>query len=400
MYLSKVMRIFLVCLLFASLSSVAQISFPFVVQHDDDVSCLSFSPDNSFIVSGGWDSKLIVYSNDSTYNIHQELKDFSGAVNDITFSRDGYKMIAGGQEGKLAIYGFNDLSSWDIIGLDTFLEINNSQINKLIYGPGMRTIFSAGDNGNFMTYDLTKRKVLKIETKRPISAAAVSVDRRSYFIANEGNPVITRYDVFGKSMQTFEGHLNDVTDILVTPNRKYMISSSKDRTIKIWNMANGKLERTILEHTWAVTDIDMDPYGKVLVSCGLDGTVGLYDIETGEKLMQESLPRHKCVAIALSPNLTKIAVATRHDDSEVHAGFYIITTPLKERKVRLPKRYFTDKDEEELYNSIYLEDVEDIEVIKKDPKTTKPKEAPKPEKKVKTEKVIKKTDQVEIKLED
>jgi WD40 repeat protein len=399
------MRVSSIFLLFLAFASTAQTNFPFIAHHNDDVNCLSFSPDNSFIVSGGWDSKLIVYSNDSAYEIHQELKDFSGAVNDIAFSRDGYKMIAGGQEGTLAIYGFNDLSSWDIIGLDTFLDINHSQINKLVYGPGMRTIFSAGDNGQFMTFDLTKKKVLKLETKRPISAAAVSVDRRSYYISNEGNPEIIQYDVFGKQMQTFSGHLNDITDLLVTPNRKYLISSSKDRTIKIWNVANGKLERTILEHTWAVTDIDMDPYGKVLVSCGLDGTIGMYDIETGNLLLQESLPRHKCNAVALSPDLTKIAVATHFDAQEGNTGFYVLPTPLKARKVRLPKRYFADKEEEELYNSIYLEDVEEIELkeTKKDTKAgskTDVKSSKNVPVKSKKATIIKKTEQVEIKIED
>ena len=134
-------KLLLIILLLTSFSSMSQNSNTFIAKHSDDVSCVAFSPDNTHIVSGGWDSKLIVYENDSTYPVQQELKDFHGAVKTIAFSRDGFKMLAGGQEGKLAIYGFNDLSSWDIVGLDTFLEINQSQINKLIYGPGMRTLF-------------------------------------------------------------------------------------------------------------------------------------------------------------------------------------------------------------------------------------------------------------------
>ncbi|MBT8326138.1 MAG: hypothetical protein KJP21_00355, partial [Bacteroidia bacterium] len=336
------MRGILYFILLVSLVSRAQTDYKFIDKHSDDVSCLAFSPDNTHIVSGGWDSKLIVYSNDSLYVIQQELKDFHGAVKSIAFSRDGYKMLAGGQEGKLAIYGFNDLSSWDIVGLDSFLNINNSQINKLIYGPGMRTIFIAGDDGNFITYDLTKKKILKVVTKRPISAACVSIDRRSYFIANEGSATITQYDVFGKVLRTYEGHLDNVTDILVTPNRKYLISSSKDRTIKIWNLQNGKVENTIIQHTWAVTDIELDPFGVYLVSCGLDGGVGLFSVETGDKLMFEVLPKHKCNAIAISPDLTKIAVAASMDGSE-SSGFYIIPTKLKARNIKLPKRYFADK---------------------------------------------------------
>ncbi len=390
------MRLVIICLILATSNVFAQIDFELIAKHSDDVSCLAFSPDNTHIVSGGWDSKLIVYANDSTYKIQQELKDFRGAVKSIAFSRDGFKMLAGGQEGKLAIYGFNDLSSWDVVGLDTFMEINNSQINKLLYGPGMRTVFSAGDDGRFLTYDLTKKKIIEVKTKRPISAACVAIDRRSYFVANEGSPAITQYNIFGKEMKTFNGHLNDVTDLLVTPNRKYLISSSKDRTIKIWNLVNGKVERTILEHTWAVTDIELDPYGVFLVSCGLDGAINLFMVESGEKLLQENLPRHRCNSIAISPDLTKIAVAS-HTDGAESSGFYIIPTKLKPRKVKLPKRYFADKEEKALYESIYLNDEQQqAEAEKKAKKAAAKSSSTKKIAPKKTETIINKSEQVEI----
>ena len=393
------MRGIIYAFLIDSLSSAAQTNYTFIAKHSDDVSCLAFSPDNTHIVSGGWDSKLIIYSNDSLYSVQQELNDFHGAVKSIAFSRDGYKMLAGGQEGKLAIYGFNDLSSWSVVGLDTFMNINNSQINKLIYGPGMRTVFSAGDDGNFITYDLAKKKILKVVTKRPISAACVSIDRRSYFIANEGTATITQYDVFGKVLKTFDGHLDEVTDLLVTPNRKFLISSSKDRTIKIWNLQNGKIERTIIEHTWAVTDIELDPYGVYLVSCGLDGGVGLFSVETGDKLLFEVLPKHKCNAIAMSPDLTKIAVAARVDGAD-SSGFYIVPTKLEPRKIKLPKRYFADKKEKEMHEAIYEEHIEDIPKKKTEIKESPKKVVPsKTETKTKSEVILKKSEQVEIRID-
>ncbi|MDA8931020.1 hypothetical protein N9J07_06535, partial [Bacteroidia bacterium] len=67
----------------------------------------------------------------------------------------------------------------------------------------------------------------------------------------------------------FSGHTNEVTDMLVTLDRKFLISSSKDKTIRIWNIATGKEEHQFTDHTWAVTDIDMDAFGLYLVSGGL-----------------------------------------------------------------------------------------------------------------------------------
>ena len=254
--------------------------------------------------------------------------------------------------------------------------------------------FSAGDNGDFVTFDLTKKKVLRISTKRPISAACVSIDRRSYFIANEGSATISQFDVFGKVTREFTGHLDEVTDLLVTPNRKYLISSSKDKSIKIWNLQNGNVEHTLINHTWAVTDIELDPYGVYLVSSGLDGGYGLYSVETGDKLMFEVLPKLKCNAIAISPDLTKLAVAVSGNSGD-SSGFYVIPTKLKPRKVKLPKRFFIDKKEKELYEAMNQEEEKTDKVDKSSDPKSNPKKIPS---KKDSEKVIKKSEQVEIRV--
>lgn len=384
------------------LSAVAQTPYTYVDKHSDDISCIIFSPDNNYIVSGGWDGQIIAYKNDSAYEVEATLKEFVGAVNSIDFSRDGYKMIAGGQEGKLDIYHFNDYVSFDLIDLDTSLSINRGQINKLIYGPGMRTVFSAGDNGSFMTYDLTKKKVIPLETKRPISAAAVAIDRRSFFIANEGDPTIKQFNIFGKEIRSFTGHTNDITDLITTPNRKYLISASRDRTVRIWNILTSKVENTLTNHTWFVTDMDTDPFGKYLVTCGLDGKINLYEVERGKLLKDETLPKNKCNAIALSPDLTKIAVATHMDNQTDKSGFFIIPTGLAPRKVKTAKRFIADKQERAYYEAHYKDEMEEeVEAVekKKTPTNTKTKN-PKPKKVVPKEQVLEKTDQLEIRRDD
>jgi len=35
-------------------------------------------------------------------------------------------------------------------------------------------------------------------------------------------------------MSTFEGHKRDVNSVAISPNGKYVVSGSNDKTIKIW----------------------------------------------------------------------------------------------------------------------------------------------------------------------
>jgi WD40 repeat protein len=313
----------------------------FVPAHTDDITCLTYSPDGKFIVSGGWDNTVSINRSEGDFENVQNLKEYKGAIKSLAFSRDGYKLIVGGQDGRLSMYNFNKQKPTPA-SRDTSLLINESQINKLIYGPGMRTVFSAGDDGRFLMYDLSKEMVKVIATNRPISAASVSIDRRNYFIANEGNATIYKYDVFGNIIKKFEGHKGDITDMAVTVDRKHLITSSEDKTVKVWDIVNGKLKTTFHNHEWAVTDIDVDLFGKYLVSCGLDGTVNIYNLKSSKLVWTKTYTNKKIQAITLSPDLTTLAVAVHSDDINA-TGYYLEDTKLKARKVKLPKQYVVVK---------------------------------------------------------
>jgi len=331
------MRNSIILFLFISTGVFAQVdSFPYFSNHTNEITNIVFSPDDKYILTASWDETIVIHRNDSSCDTVQVLRDFKGAVKTLAFSRDGYKLIAGGQDGKLTIYTFSD-SFFILANLDAQLLLNNAEIEKLIYGPGMRIIFSAGSDGRFIIYDLVKEKPMILKGNRPICAAAVAIDRMSYFIANDGSPLIQQFDIFGKLLNTFEGHSNDITDLLVTVDRKYLISSSKDKTIKIWDIANAKVSHTFSDHSWSVTDIDMDPFGLYLVSGSLDGTVHLYDLKERTKLSSYDLTGFKVNAVALSPSNTTIAAAAQPTSITNPAGFFTIPTGLKPRKVVLPK---------------------------------------------------------------
>ena len=204
-------------------------------------------------------------------------------------------------------------------------------------------IFSAGSDGRMLSYDLAKDKVIPLKGNRPISAAAVAIDRMSFFIANENSATIYQFDIFGKLLKTFSGHTNDVTDLLVTVDRKHLISSSKDKTVRIWDIANATETNLWKDHTRAVTDIDMDAFGKHLVSGGLDGMVYLYDVKTNEKIASYDLTGSMVNAIALSPSNTKIVAATHIENEADSSGYFTLPTTLKARKVVLPKKMVITK---------------------------------------------------------
>ncbi|MFT5816701.1 MAG: WD40 repeat protein, partial [Lentimonas sp.] len=215
-----------------------------------------------------------------------------------------------------------------------------------------------------------------------------------------GSPLIQQFDIFGKLLNTFEGHSNDITDLLVTVDRKYLISSSKDKTIKIWDIANAKVAHTFTDHTWSVTDIDMDPFGLYLVSGSLDGTVHLYDLKARTTLSSYALTGFKVNAVALSPSNTNIAAAAQPTGVTNPAGFFTIPTGLKPRKVVLPK--IMDLEPliaKEQAKEQAKKDKQAKKESKEKPKSTKETNT-KPDKQANKESVLEISEQVKITIKD
>lgn len=386
---------FFICSTFIANAQIDSLEYQ--AHHDDDITVIEYSPDGKYLVSGSWDESIIIQKNDSTNEVVQRIRHNRGAVTSISFSRDGYRMIAGGQDGKLNLYHFND-SFLSVANLDTTLTINQSQINKLIYGPGMRTLFSAGDDGRFIAYDMVNQRTIPIKTSRPISAAGVAIDRMSYFIAHENRTEIVQYDIMGRKMKSFGGHLDQVTDILVTLDRKHIITSSEDKTVRIWEIRSGKEIFTFSDHTWTVTDIAIDPHGKYLVSGGLDGHIFLYDLKGKELIKSFNLDKFKINALAFSPNNTTIAVAAQKDESSDSAGYFILKTGLNYRPIKLPKRFQVKKKSKKNKSKNSTKD-QRLKLGNQPIQSKKSNLNSKNEKPKSNEKVIKKTDQIEIRID-
>ena len=387
------MRYTIIAFLLLSVGSIAQTdSISYFDNHTNDIRTITYSPDAKFIVSAGWDETIVIQRNDSASEVAQVLMDYRGAVNSIAFSRDGTYMIAGGQDGELKKYAFYS-DYFEVAYLDTTLSINNAAISKVLYGPGMRSVYSADKRGKFMAYDLAKDKATPINTSAGVTAAAISMDQMSIFLASEGSSIISQYDIFGKVKKTYDGHTNDITDLITTLDRNYLISSSKDKTIRIWNIATGKEEIKFEDHTWAITDIDMDPFGTYLVSGGLDGLVHLYDLKTRKLIRTQEFSGYKVNAVAISPDYTSIVAAAQKTGVSNPAGFFKIQTYIPARKIILPPPYTVQK-KKETKNPTKNSTTGTGDTTNKTPvKQATP--TPKT-----NSKVIQKTDQVEIRIEN
>jgi len=83
-------------------------------------------------------------------------------------------------------------------------------------------------------------------------------------------------DLTANVLQPFTGHSDTVLSIAFAADGSKAVSGSLDKTVRLWNVANGKELRTFEGHSDAVTSVAFTPEGRVL-SGGRDRTVRLWD---------------------------------------------------------------------------------------------------------------------------
>ena len=101
-----------------------------------------------------------------------------------------------------------------------------------------------------------------------------------------------------------EGHLNSICAVTVTPDGKRIISGSRDKTIRIWDLESGApIGKPIEGHSNYVTAVAVTPDGKRIISGSYDNTIRVWDLETGTQI-GKTIEGHRCVvsSVVITPD--------------------------------------------------------------------------------------------------
>jgi WD40 repeat protein len=90
----------------------------------------------------------------------------------------------------------------------------------------------------------------------------------------------------GECRRTFTGHPEWVMDVVISADGRTLVSGSIDHTLRIWDVATGKCLRILEGHTDWVYSIALSADGQWLASAGSDCIVRLWNPHTGECLQQ------------------------------------------------------------------------------------------------------------------
>ena len=117
-----------------------------------------------------------------------------------------------------------------------------------------------------------------------VSAVAVTPDWR-YAVSGSYDKTLRLWDLeSGELLRTLEDHTDHVQAVAVTPDGARAVSGSMDKTLKLWDLESGMLLHTMKGHTGPVWAVAVTPNGTHAVSASWGKTLKLWDLQSGDEI--------------------------------------------------------------------------------------------------------------------
>jgi len=238
------------------------------------VSSVCFSRDNQFALTGSHDGSVQVWHL-ATERCMRTFKKNSNNVNRVCFSDDGRYVLSGSAKIMPELWVFNQLT--ETVGWE-FCRIGST---KRILELESEFLSLCQQAGRQLNAGLASKALVSICAARAISGYERSIPAMKLHrsIGEYGRAVN-----FGGGWlsKTFEGHNHSVSSICFSPNGRFALSASEDKTLKLWELATGRCLRTYKGHTWAAFSTVFSPNGSFILSGSEDKTLKLWDVNADQ----------------------------------------------------------------------------------------------------------------------
>ncbi|MGO9271191.1 MAG: WD40 repeat domain-containing protein [Terriglobia bacterium] len=136
----------------------------------------------------------------------------------------------------------------------------------------------------------------------------------------------------GRLIQTLQGHAARVNALAVTPDGRFLVSGSADKTVKVWSLPDGALLKTI-SHKNAVTALAIAPDGRTLATADSPyyppsrrpirvkryDAVKLWSLPEGRALKSLAGPNRNVRALSVTPDGKLLIAATTEEPRSIWA---------------------------------------------------------------------------------
>ncbi|KAK4479702.1 hypothetical protein RD792_015233 [Penstemon davidsonii] len=203
-------------------------------------------------------------------------------VNCIAYSQDSQLLATGADDNKIKVWTAS--SGFCFV---TFSEHTNA-VTALHFMASNHCLLSASLDGTVRAWDLFRyRNFRTFVTPTPKQFVSLASDQSGEVICAG---TLDSFEIFVWSMKTgrlldvLSGHEGPVHGLMFSPTNAILASSSWDKTVRLWDIFEGRGGVEKFEHTHDVLTLAYRPDGKQLACSTLEGQIHFWDPLEGSEM--------------------------------------------------------------------------------------------------------------------
>lgn len=262
----------------------------------------AFSPDGKILVTGHTEGFLCFWD----VNSGQQLISYQGHVGSawcLAFSPDGKILASGGHDTVIKLW---DIHTRECIKI---LEGHTQGVFSVIFTPNGQQLISGSTDYTIKVWQLSSGKCTQNWTGQENATTFIDLSPNGSILAAGGKSdhIIQLWDLAtGRVEKTLLGHTDWIMSVAFS-RQGILASSSLDQTIRLWDVDQGICLGILKGHTNGVLKIVFVGEGNLLASCSVDCTIRLWDITTKQCIKTFQGHTNSISAIACNPQATLLA---------------------------------------------------------------------------------------------
>ena len=282
--------------------------------HDQPVWAVAFSPNGDFVATGSLDQTAKIC--DAKSGALLQNLDVCFPVVSLAFSHGGDRLVTVGPD--------NSACVWQV---QPFPDPRGRRRQEALADKSAIRNPQSGIEQS-LTSAATVDEPLRLQGHTAtVMAVAWSPDGRWILTVSKDRSARIWDARTGALQQSLLGHKGLVLAVAYSPKGKLVATGGADDTIQLWDARSGQCLRTLTNHQADVLSLAFSPDGNLLASGGADRKARLWDVQSGRQLHELSAAVNSVTSIAFSPNGTRLATA--------NSGTSLYANQDREARIRL-----------------------------------------------------------------
>jgi WD40 repeat protein len=264
------------------------------------VASVSFSPDGQRIVSGSWDRSARIWDAATGQSIRKLVEGHEGFVNSAVFSPDGAQVLTASDDKTARLW---DSQTGEL--LPTAFVGHTDRVRSAVFSADGDRVLTASNDRTARIWDAKSGDPLTVLEGHlwPVLCAVFSADGAYVLTGSEDNTARVWSAADGRLLATLTGHTAPVTSVAFSPDADRALTGSRDTAAKLWDtglafVRSGALEApppqakevlTLDGHRQEVTCVLFSPDGRSALTGSRDGSAILW-LTTGWKAVAPPKP--------------------------------------------------------------------------------------------------------------